>query len=69
MKPETYSELGKSYLNIAVGLVIVGIFQPYLSKKATLQGSSLILAGILITLIMGVILSNKGGEKNDNQSK
>ena len=69
MKPETYSELGKSYLNIAVGLVIVGILQPYLSKKATLQGSSLILAGILITLIMGVILLNKGGEKNDNQSK
>jgi len=42
VKPETYSELGKSSLNIAVGLVIVGILQPYLSKKATLQGSSLI---------------------------
>ena len=69
MRLETYAELGKACLNIAVGLVIVGILQPYLSKQATLQGASLILAGILITLIMGVILLNKGGEKNDNQSK
>ena len=66
MKPGTYSELGKACLNIAVGLVIVGILQPYLSKKSTLQGSSLILAGILITLLMGVILLNKGGQKNDD---
>ena len=69
MRPETYSELGKACLNIAVGLVIVGILQPYLSKQATLQESSLILIGILITVLMGVILLNKGGSKNGNQSE
>ena len=69
MRLETYAELGKACLNIAVGLVIVGILQPYLSKQATLQESSLILIGILITVLMGVILLNKGGRKNGNQSE
>ena len=63
MKPETYAELGKACLNIAVGLVIVGILQPILSKQATLQGSLLILFGILFTVIMGVILLNKGEKR------
>ncbi len=49
MRPETYAELGKACLNIAVGLVIVGILQPYLSKQATLQESSLILIGISLS--------------------
>ena len=49
MRPETYAELGKACLNIAVGLVIVGILQSYLSKQATLQESSLILIGISLS--------------------
>lgn len=69
MRPETYAELGKACLNIALGLVIVGILQHYLSKQATLQESSLILIGILITVLMGVILLNKGGRKNGNKSE
>ena len=68
MRPETYAGLGKACLNIAVGLVIVGILQPYLSKQATLQGSSLVLIGILITILMGVLLPSKQGRKKEWRS-
>ena len=69
MRPETYAEPGKASLIIAVGLVIGGILQPYLSKQATLQESSLVLIGILITVLMSVIPLSKGGRKNGNQSE
>ena len=76
MKPETYTELGKACLNIAVGLFLVGIAQPYLSalsmgKKSIEKIASAIfqyaLPGFLLFGILGVILLNIGGKRDDSQ--
>ena len=76
MKPETYTELGKACLNIAVGLFLVGIAQPYLSalsmgKKSIEKIASSIfqyaLPGFLLFGILGVILLNIGGKRDDSQ--
>lgn len=68
MKPETYTELGKACLNIAVGLFLVGILQPILTGKAIVRMEELSWPLFLIFVLGGAILLNKGGSKNDNQS-
>ena len=78
MKPETFSELGKACLNIAVGLFLVGIAQPYLSaitgkesyeslKKIAPSIWEYALPGFLLFGILGVILLNTGGKKDDSK--
>ncbi|AKS24093.1 hypothetical protein ABH19_10620 [Leptospirillum sp. Group II 'CF-1'] len=67
MRPETYSELGKACLNIAVGLFLVGIAQPILTGKAIVRMEELSWPLFLIFVLGGAILLNKGG-KNDDQS-
>ena len=68
MRPETYTELGKACLNISVGLFLVGIVQPILSGKAVLSMEELSWGLFLFFGTAGVILLNKGGLKNDDQS-
>jgi hypothetical protein len=68
MRPETYAELGKACLNIAVGLFLVGIVQPILSGKTVLPMEELSWGLFLFFGTAGVILLNKGGSNNDNQS-
>ena len=68
VKPETYTELGKACLNIAVGLFLVGIVQPILSGKAILAMEGISWGLFLFFGTAGVILLNKGGLKNDDQS-
>ena len=67
MRPETYAELGKACLNIAVGLFLVGIIQPILSGKAIVRMEELSWPLFLIFVFGGAILLNKGGLKNDDQ--
>jgi len=68
VKPETYTELGKACLNIAVGLFLVGILQPILTGKAIVRMEELSWPLFLIFVLGGATLLNKGGSKNDNQS-
>ena len=57
MRLETYAELGKACLNIAVGLFLVGIIQPILSGKAIVRMEALSWPLFLIFVVGGVILS------------
>lgn len=75
MRPETYSELGKACLNIAVGLFLVGIAQPYLAASTgktfleTVNPSvwRIALPGFLLFGVLGVILLNVGGRNDDSK--
>ena len=76
MRPGTFSELGKACLNIAVGLFLVGIAQPYLLAFAIGKGSvekiapsiwKYALPGFLIFIVLGAILLNIGGKNDDSK--
>ena len=64
MKPETYTELGKACLNIAVGLFLVGIVQPFLSGTGTWKILVLSGTGFLLFALLGSILLNRGRDNN-----
>lgn len=76
MRPVAYSELGKACLNIAVGLFLVGIAQPYLSAIGAGNGSiekiassiwKYALPGFLLFGVLGVSLLNIGGKNDDSK--
>ena len=65
---ETCAEIGKACLNLAVGVFLVGIFQPYLKPQNQVDLNTLGIAGLFFSLFgaIGIVCINKGGTQNAN---
>jgi len=58
-------ELGKTFLNISVAIVVFVFLQPFVKGELTLNLIAITIAGFLINVIIGSVLLYFGGKDDE----
>jgi len=64
MKKITYVELGKYFLDISKGTILVGMIYPFLKGRLDYNPFLAIAIGVILSM-MGLYWVNKGGKDNE----